>query len=318
MPRPLGDVIRRGADNVLANWPLLLIRVAESVAMTVIMIGIALGAVIPIVVASFGGSLTDLIDGSIDPERLLRSISPFLVLYLILVVSVVLLVGVLVHSFVQGGIIGSYLAGERAARENAARADFGVFTPELWWSEAKRNVWRFFWIYNVIWGGWSLGLLALLLPVLVLLLLMPENPVALIIAVAAFVAVLLFAIASAFVVFVWSQVVLIDAAKRTLAPLEAISRSREAIRGRLANIVLVGGIFFAVSMMVGTGIAGFSFFFEAAGMLPGVGVALIPFQVLISLINSAVSTLFGSWMIAALAAVLHDPTPEARHAVARV
>lgn len=315
--RPLGDVIRRGADNVVANWPLLLIRIAESVAMTVIMLGIALGAVTPFLVASLGASLSDLIEGSIDPERLLRNISPFLVLYILVVVSVVLLVGVLVHSFVQGGIVGSYLAGERAAPEKAAREHFRVFTPELWWSEAKRNVWRFFWIYNVIWGGWSLALLLLLLPVLVLLLLMPQNPVALVVAIAAFVAVLLFSIASGFVVFLWSQAVLIDAAKRSLAPLEAISRSREAIRGRIANIVLVGGIFFALSMLVGSAVAGFSFFFEFAGELGGMGLAMIPFQVLVSLINSAVSTLFGSWMLAALAAALHDPTPEARHAVAR-
>ncbi|HSN68092.1 MAG TPA: hypothetical protein VLV48_02540 [Thermoanaerobaculia bacterium] len=317
MPGALGDVIRRGADNVLANWPLLLIRIAESVAMIVITLGILIGAVVPIVAASVGGSLTDLFDGTMDPERVLRSISPFLILYVILVFSVVMLVAVVVHSFVQGGIVGCYLAGERAAPPGAARVDFRVFTPELWWSEGKRNVWRFFWIYNVIWGAWSLVLLLPLLPLILLLVAMPENPAAIVLAIVGFIAILVFAVALAFVAFVWSQVVLLDAAKRSLAPVEAISRSSEAMRGRVGNIILIGGIFFALSMLVGSGVAGFSFFFEAAGMLPGLGVALIPFQVILSLVNSAVSTLFGSWMIAALAAALHQPTPEDLHAVAR-
>jgi hypothetical protein len=317
MARTLGEVVRRGADNVLANWPLLLIRIAESVAMIVITLAILAGAVVPIAAAVMGGSLTDIVTGAVDPEQVLRSVSPLLAVYLLLVVSLVVFVAVLVHSFVQGGIVGSYLEAERSAPAAAAtRADFRVFTPELWWSEAKRNVWRFFWIYNVVWGVWSLAILLPLLPLIVLVVLFSESPAAIVVAIGGLIAILLFAIGLAIVVFLWSQVVLIDAARLGTGVFESISGSWDSMRGRLGTIILVGGIAFALSMVVGSIVAGFSFVFEAAGMVPGLGLALVPIQILLSLINSAVSTLFGSWMLAALAAALARPRTEVRHAVA--
>lgn len=319
MARTLGDIVRRGADNVLANWPLLLIRIAEGVALLAMMLGIVALAVVPVAAAAFGGSLTHVIESvgrSGDVEELLRGFAPLLILYILLVVSIALLLAVLVHSFVQGGMVGCYLAAERRApAAGAGRGAFAVFTPELWWSEGKRNLWRFFWIYNAIWFGYSLAILLPLLPLAILLFALPENPVAIILFAVGLIAILLFAIGLAFVVFVWSQVVLIDAARRDLGALEAIAASGEAVRGRLLNIILVAGIFFAISMTAGGIVGGFSFALDAAGMFPGMGVALIPVQIVLSLLNSIVSTLFGSWLVAALVAALAVPPAEARHDV---
>lgn len=317
MARTLGDVVRRGAENVLANWPLLLIRVAESVAMIVITLGIVFGAIAPLVATMIGGSFSDLLAGAEDLEGLLLRTSPLIAIYVLLVVSLVLFVAVLVHSFVQGGIVGCYLEAERSVpADGATRGELRVFTPELWWSEGKRNLWPFFWIYNVMWGIWSLAILLPLLPLLILLVLFPGSPGAIVLAIVGFLAILLLAIGLAFVVFLWSQVVLIDSAKRGTRALEAIAASRASMRGRLGNIILVGGIFFALSMTVGTALAGFTFFVETAGAVPGMGVALIPVQILLSLVNSAVSTMFGCWLLAALAAALADLPTEVRHDVA--
>ena len=317
MARPLGEIARRGVDNVLANWPLLLIRIAEGVAMMATILGIVVLAIVPVAAAAVG-SLTEVLDTlgrTGDLEELLLGVAPLLVVYILLVVSFVLLLAMLVHSFVQGGIVGCYVEAERRSPGAGAQRDaFRVFTPELWWREGKRNVWRFFWIYNVIWGAYSLLLLLPLLPLVVLVALFPENPVSIVIAIVGFVAVVLFAIGVAFVVLIWSQVVLIDAARRDLGPVEAINASGEALRGRLLNIILIGGIFFALSTTAGGLVAGATFSFDAAGAIPGFALALIPLQILLSLINSAISTLFGSWLLAALAAALAAPA-EVRHDV---
>lgn len=317
MVRPLGEIVRRGVDNVFANWPLLLIRIAESVALIAMMVAIVLLAVVPLVAAGLGGSFAESLGRTADPRALLGSISIGLVLYAILVISFALGLAILVHSFVEGGIVGCYVAAERTAPEaNAPRASFAVFTPELWWSEAKRNLWRFFWIYNAIWAGYSLLILIPLLPLAIFVILFPQSPVAIAVSLVGMLAILLFAIFLAFVVVLWNQVVLVDAARRDLGPLEAIAASREAMRGRILPIVLVGGIFFVLSGTAGGAVAGVSFTFDAAGAFPGLAAAFIPLQIVLSIVNSVVSALFGSWLVAALAAVLAGGRSEVRHDVA--
>jgi hypothetical protein len=316
MARTLGEIVQRGVASVLANWPLLLIRIAEGVALIALMIGIVAAAVVPLIAAGIGGSFSDAMQ-AVDIETLLGRISPLLVIYALIVISIALALAMFAHAFVQGGIVGCYLEAERLAPAGprAPRDAFRVFTPELWWSEGKRNVWRFFWIYNVIWGAYSLAMLLPLLPLVVLVALFPENPASIVLAVVGLVAVLILMIGVAFVVVIWSQVVLIDAARRNLGVFESLAAAREAIRGRTGTIVLVGGIFFALSMAVGSFVAGFSFFVEAAREVPGAGVALIPVRIALSLINSAVSALFGCWLLAALVAALAPGPAEVRHDV---
>ncbi len=316
MARTLGDIVRRGVDSVLANWPLLLIRIGESVLLMAMMIGIVVAAVIPLVLAGIGGSFAQLLESAADLEGLLGTLSIGVVLYALLALSIAIGIGMLVHSFVQGGIIGCYVEAERRAPASGAPRDaFRIFTPELWWSESKRNVWRVFWIYNAVWLGYSLLLLAPLLPLAIVIVLLRESPAALVLSIVGLVAIVLFAIGLALVVVIWSQVVLIDAVRRGLGALEAVSRWREAVRGRVLNLVLLGGIFFALSMTAGGLAAGVTFTFENAGSIPGFAMAFLPLQIALSLANSIVSTLFGSWLLAALAAALAAPPAEVRHDV---
>jgi len=57
LKRSVFDILRRGFENTVANWPLILIRVGEVVVLAGVVIGAVLAAVIPVVVsAACGGN----------------------------------------------------------------------------------------------------------------------------------------------------------------------------------------------------------------------------------------------------------------------
>lgn len=301
--RTPGDVCRRGMESALANWPLVLIRIAEGIATLVLVFGLVVAAVIPIVFAGVTGSLAEVFSDPEAMQRLLLDLSPFAVLYAIGVVTLILVVAVVVHSFVQAGVIGIYVIADRRAPEGSpSRADFRAFEPELWWAEAMRHGWRFFWIYNVIWGAFGLVLLLPLLALVLLLVVAPEHPAALAVTCLGTVAVMLLAMVASVVVFVWSQLVLIETVRSGSGVAESMRRTRELVRGRIGTIVLVSAIFFALSFTVGSIVAGISFGIGMMGSVPGLEIAFIPFRILISLLNSIISAAFGAWLLAAFVA----------------
>ncbi|MGH9456253.1 MAG: hypothetical protein ACRD2J_01270 [Thermoanaerobaculia bacterium] len=319
--RGVGDASRRGIDNALANWPLVLIRIAENVLIILVVLATLFGALLPVFAGGLG--LATLGELSENPDAMAEAIaegilgmSPVLIVYVVALVSLAMLVGVLVHAFVQAGVIGCYVGAERAAPAAAAsRRDFRWFTPERWWGEAKRFGWRFFWIYNIVWGAYSLVLLIPILPLFLMLVVFRESPGAIVLTCLGAVLITLFAIVLALVVFVWSQVALIECVATDAGLAEAMRRGRAAFRGRTGTIVLIAIIFFAVSSAVGSVIAGFSIGIDMASAVPGFDIAFLPVRIVLSLLNTAVAALVGAWLLAALVAAV-VPRPETPHAAA--
>ncbi|HVR43477.1 MAG TPA: hypothetical protein VMS56_08530 [Thermoanaerobaculia bacterium] len=312
--RSLGEVCRRGLENVLANWPLVLIRIVEGLATLLAVVMILVAAIAPITIAGLSGaSMTEILESPQALEELMGRFSPLLILYLFVVITVAMVIAVLIHAWVQGGVVGCYVIGDRRAPETGwGREHFRAFTPELWWGEARRLGWRFFWIYNVIWGAFSLLLLAPLLVILVVMLLLRESPAAIVVGCAGIAGVTLVAILLGIATFIWSQLVLIECAAADLGVLQSIRRSREVLARKLLPVVMVGAIFFAISMAVGFVIAGIAFGIGAVGSVPGLDLAFLPIRILISLFNSLVSTILSCWLLAALVAVALSP--DVRHA----
>ena len=59
MKRTIFDTLRRGVDNTIANWALIVIRVVEVIVFALIAVGAALAVLIPLFV-SIGLQITDL------------------------------------------------------------------------------------------------------------------------------------------------------------------------------------------------------------------------------------------------------------------
>ncbi|HUP65559.1 MAG TPA: hypothetical protein VM557_09780 [Thermoanaerobaculia bacterium] len=306
--RTIGEIFRRALDNVLANWPLLLIRVAEGIAILVVVIGALLLALMPLIAAGFGGMAMGEMPASGDLEQLMAGFPILAILGFIAVFSIAILVATIVHSFVQAGVIGCYAAADRRAPDgDPGRRSFQIFTPELWWSEAKRSGWRIFWIFNVLWGLYSVVLLLPLIPIAILLAAGPDTEAVLAIGCLGVALVLMVAFFLAIIVFLWSQMAIVVCVVRDRGIIESIKESVGTTMKALGPILAIVVTYFALSMAVGGALTGFAFGIDAAGVIPGMSFALLPLRVLISLIQSAITTAFGCWLIAALVATILPP-----------
>ena len=172
MKRSATEVLRRGFDSTLANWPLILIRIAEGIVFVGIVIAAVVAAVVPIAVAA-GLSKFDISGSSNPAEAVAAAIVQhwMLIVYLLLILTLVLLVLVAIHSFVEAGSAQVFVDAERRAKPvTAPRRDvFNVFSIDRWMAGGRQGWWSIFWIYN---ATWSVAGLIILIPLLITMVLM--------------------------------------------------------------------------------------------------------------------------------------------------
>ncbi|HEY5610226.1 MAG TPA: hypothetical protein VIL97_03385 [Thermoanaerobaculia bacterium] len=306
--RPVLDTIRRGFDNVLANWPLLLIRIGESVAVVIVLVAGLLASIVPYLVS---GVFTDFTTVS-TPEEVFRALvldHPFAILIWFVGFSATLIVAILLHSFVHAGIIGVYLDGERAAGAApvAPRSRFEQFSPDRWLAHSRRGMWPLFWIYNIIWGVASLVLLFPILGAFAFIFLARDSPESMIaISCASVVFLLIAVIVVSMIAYLWSQLAIIAAMRDSFGAVESIRRGLGLFRERFASVVLVSVILFVISMAVGGVFSGVYFGFGLASAVDAVAIVTLPAQIALSLVQSMVSVFTSSWLLASLISAVQD------------
>jgi hypothetical protein len=116
LKRSVTDVLRRGLDTTIANWPVIVLRIAESLLFAGIVIASILAAVVPTVVAA-GLSKDDIINSSDPGGAMIEWLVGHLMLFVWIFALGFLVLGVLIaiHAFVEGGSTQIYVDGERAA-----------------------------------------------------------------------------------------------------------------------------------------------------------------------------------------------------------
>lgn len=307
--RTATDVIRRGFDSAVANWPLLLIRIAESIVFAIIAVGAVIAILVPLFV-SIG--LTASTIGSIDdPSEILTTLLPkywIVLVYVIVAVTLLLIVFVAMHAFVQGGVARVFSDAERAAGPAAVdRSRLRSFSIDRWLAGGRELWWTLFLIYNIAWGLAGLVMLVPPVAVLAMILLLRESPAAVAIgciglAICGFV-ILIVAVATS----LWTQKAIAVAALRSAGAAEALSGAwREAFADFMRHFAVA--FVMLVVMIGGSGaISSFSLVFaipdSAAATL-----ALTPVRLVLSLVNSIFSAAVGNWFLASFVAL----TAEAR------
>jgi hypothetical protein len=296
--------IQRGFDNVLANWPLLLIRVAENVVMMLLVVFTILAGVLPLV---FFGAFIQMLEQIETPDQAAQAVieNPLILLYLMLVISVAILAAVLVHSFVQGGVVGCYLRAEKNAGEAnpAERERFRVFTPELWFRDSRRSWWGIFWVYNIIWGVFGLILLVPLVALAVAMFLSRESPHIVAIACSGTALLFLLLLLAGIVTHFWSTAaVIVNVHGRGIG---ASLREGWGISLRRFWVFLLLALIAVMLSLVAVGsIGAASFGVGLLSTIPGVAILTLPIQVAISLLQTAVSIAVGAWFLAASVTVV--------------
>ena len=300
---PRFNALQRGIDNVLANWPLLLIRLAEYIALIGLILLTVFGGLFP---AIFLGAFTSVFERAEAPEdaAMLLMEHPFLILWVLLLFGVVLTVAMVVHSFFQAGVVGCYMDGERAAASsnNPTRSRFRVFTPELWLRHARTKWWRLFLIYNITWGVFFLLLLIPLVAIAFLTFLGRESPGVLFIACGGLVAIFGVMFIGGIVVHLWTTIAItLGVAGRRVG--EAVRDGWNLLVSNPLPFVGILVVSFVVSFAVFgfIGIGSFSIgLFSALDM----GLFMLPLQVGISLFQNALSVAIEAWFLAASVAVV--------------
>ncbi|HYI13350.1 MAG TPA: hypothetical protein VEK57_30160 [Thermoanaerobaculia bacterium] len=312
MKRSAFDLLRRAFDNALANWPLLLLRLAEAIVFFVIAIAALLAIVVPILV-SVGIQFANLnTPESIEEAIFTLAQKWILLIWILLGVSILFLVFLAVHAFVEAGCARVLVDGERNAGPalEGPRSRYRVFSMERWFSGGAEGWWTLFWIYNLAWAAASVILLIPLLPTIVLMLVLGgnENPAAAAgIGCLGLVLTLFLGILIAIVTSIWTTRAIADWAARPSGARHALATAWAAVKADFGRHLVIA---LAVVVVAMAGSAFFSSlsFFAGMGDIFGRGHSsvsffLVPLQMFGSLLNSVFSSAVFSWFLAAYAAL---------------
>ncbi len=309
MRRGVFDTLRRGLDNTVANWALIVIRVVEAMVFVAIAIAAALAIIVPILV-SIGIAVTDLRIPD-DPESLILSLAERWVwlLWIVLGVSVLLVVFVAVHAFVEAGCARVAVDGDRIAgpATEGPRSRYRVFSMQRWLTGGRDGWWTVFWIYNLAWGVAGLILLLPLIPTALIMLLARETPPVLLATGCVGLALtLMLFIVVAVVTSMWTTRATADWAIEGSGAPAALSGAWAAIKADLGRHLLIALAVIVIAMAGSSFFASFSYFAAFGEMFHHgavVHVFTLPLRLLGTFFNWVFSAFVSSWYLAAFAAL---------------
>jgi hypothetical protein len=308
--RGVFDVLRRALDNTLANWPLIAIRLVETVIFFIVTFVAVIAIVVPILV-SIGLNLANMT----TPDEVANAIFNLgtkwvLLLWILLGISVLLVVFVAIHAFVEAGSARVYVDAERAAGPavEGPRSRFRVFSMERWFAGARDGWWTLFWIYNI---GWTIGSAILLVPLLPTAALMhslqdAQPGAAVATGCLGLLLTLLVFFLVAIITTIWINRSIADWAVRRAGTRDALAAGWTAVKADFGRLFLIALAVFVVAMAGSTFFAGFSFFSAFGGAFSDsstVTVMMLPIRLIATLCSSAFSAAVSSWFLAAYSSV---------------
>lgn len=306
MKRSVTEIIQRGFQNTVANWQLVLISIGEGIVLLIIIAVAAIAAIIPMAI-SLGLNQIDLEAPGEMAELILQLVIDqwVLIVYLILLVTIIAIVWISIHAFVEAGNARIFVDAERANSANAlpAREQFRFFTGDRWFEGAKKFWWPVFWIYNATWG---IGLMFVLLPLLLialLMLLLRESPAAALgVGCLGLIVFFFVALGATIITHIWCQKAIVVAVARNSGPAAAMSASWAEFKADMSRHVGVTIILF-ILMIVGGGVL--STFSTGLGWHDSAAfnLTILPMYVFSQLASTVFSSFMTAWFIACFAAL---------------
>lgn len=310
MKRPIFDVLRRGFDNTVANWQLILLRLGETLLMILIAIGALFAIFVPIL-ASIGISLSGIdFDAPEDQlESMMRTAFEglmgrwMLLFWIVVVITALLAIGTAIHAFLVAGSARIYADADRAAGPDSLgpRPRYRQFSMDRWMAGAKEGWWPIFWIYNLAWGLAGVVLLIPAVPTLIVVLVMRETPEA------AFgfgclglLATFFLGLLTSIIVAIWSNRAIASWSVRRSGARNALAVAWAECKNDFARVVLAALAVFLVAMAGSSFFGGFSFLAAFGESFGGDSIALftIPMRMLAWLLSTAFSAAVSAWFLA--------------------
>lgn len=311
MRRGFFDVLRRSADNTIANWQLILVRFGEMLLFGLLAILTMIAAFMPILIA-VGIEISKLstID-DVENAGLALMEKWYLLGWVVVAILGLLAAFTAIHGFVEAGSARVYVDAERIAGPGmtGARSRFRVFSTERWLAGAKDGWWTLFWIYNIAWTAACLILLIPLLPTaLGMLLTFRDQPPA-----AAAIGCGGLAITFLLLLFVgpltgmWVNRSITEWAVHRSGIRESLAAGRAAIRADFGRHLLICIAMIVVALAGASFFSSFSFFAafgDAVGSRHGsFNLLFFPLRIVGSLLNSIFSAIVSAWYLASYSAL---------------
>lgn len=301
------ETVQRAYRNVVANWPLMLIRVAEQVAMVVLILAGALLLLIPFIMT---GVFSDLSELQGDPAQIALGFflaNPLAIIGALIALTIVITAVMALHAFVQAGTVGIYLDSASGATVLRPVSDaLTSFSTESFISYGKRFWWPVFLIFNVIWGIFSILLLAPVSGAILLFMRMQEHPQALAWGCSLLVLFFLILVVAGLFATVWSDVAVALSIRRSLGVRESLQAALTLMMRRFLDLLMVIVILIAISIGVTIVFAGILGIIGIVSMLPLMAILTLPIQIVLSLLQSIASVFLSCWFLAAVVAIVAE------------
>lgn len=303
MKRGAIDALRRGLDNTIANWPLILLRFAEAFLFILIGIGAAVAIVVPIVV-SLGVNADSLRTPEGISDLLEIAVSRWVLIgYVFAVITVIAIIFVAIHSLVQAGCVRVYTDGDRMAGPelNGPRSRFNVFSIQRFLAGAGDGWWTLFWIYNLAWGLAGIITMIPLVPVALAIVIFQETPEAMV-AIGCLGAALtmMLLVLVWIVVSIWSNRAVASWGVTRAGARASLANAWRSFKLDFGRLLLAAVALFVISMAGSTFFASFSFISGLMETVNDSGVfelVTMPIRFAASLASTAFSAAMAGWFL---------------------
>jgi hypothetical protein len=305
LKRTVTEVLRRGFDSTVANWPVIVMRVVESIVLAGMVIAAILAAIVPAVVAA-GLSKDDIVNSSDPGGAMLEWVISHLMLFVWIFALGFIMFGVMiaVHAFVEGGSAQIYVDGERVASK---RGDFRAFSVDRWLAGGAASWWRIFWIYNL---AWSVGLIFVLVPLLFTIIgivAVSDTAIRVAIGCSGVALAVLVLIPVAIVTSIWCTKAITICVSRSLPARESLSLGWSAFRAELGRHLGVALILFAISMAINSVVSAFGVPMSITEHnMPTMALMFAPVRIVIGMAQGAVGAAIGSCLLACFVSMTEE------------
>lgn len=310
MKRNVTDVLRRGLDTTIANWPVIVLRIAESLLFAGIVIASILAAIVPAIVAA-GLSKDDIINSSDPGGAMISWLIGHLMLFVWMFALAFLVLGVLIaiHAFIEGGSTQIYVDGERAAakRPTHVRDDFRVFTVDRWLAGGAASWWRIFWVYNL---AWSVSLMFVLVPLIITMIAMlaiADTVGRVVVGCSGVALAVLILIPVGLVTSIWCKKAITICVARATGASESLRLGWREFRADFGRHLAVALIMFVLSLALNSLVSGFSIpmtFTEHK--LPTVALMFAPIRLIAGVVQGMISAAIGSCFLACFVSMTEE------------
>lgn len=295
------EVLRRGIDLTIANWPLLAMRIVESIVLFAVIVGAVVATIVPIAISAGLGQF-HVRDIASAPDAFLSLLVDHwvLIVYALIVVTIVMFLIVAIHSFFDAGMAQVLIDSEHA---NAKPA----FDMSRWLLGGREGWWAVFWIYNLVWTIVCVVLLLPLAATLAGMIAVTENKGRIVIGCAGLLVTFLLFLPAAIVAALWTEKAIAICVARGLAAIDSMRAARQEIARDLGRHLAVAFLVLVVSIGGAILISAIS---APMSILrhqqPMMLTFLAPAQIVVSLLQSVFSAATGTWFLASYIAITEE------------